>query len=158
MPSPCFLGNSQTYAQKHNPFIYFNDIRNDKNRCKNIVPLSELSTTPNFIWITPDMCHDMHDCEVKKGDDWLSQVVPPILNSPIFTQSNSLLIITWDEAEVLGSNQIPTIFIGPSVKQSYISNIKYNHYSLLHTIESTWGLNPLTANDKSAAIMSDFFK
>jgi hypothetical protein len=33
----------------------------------------------------------------------------------------------------------------------------YSHYSLLRTIEVAWGLAPLTANDASAAAMTDFF-
>ncbi len=165
MPSSCFIGNSGNYAQKHNPFIYFNNIRNNPQRCQNIVPLTNLSadlidplTSPNFIWITPNLCHDMHDCSIKVGDGWLSEQIPLILKSPSFTLSNSLLVITWDEAETIGSNQIPTIFIGPSVKQSYISQIKYDHYSLLHTIESAWDLQPLTENDKNATLMNDFFR
>jgi hypothetical protein len=39
----------------------------------------------------------------------------------------------------------------------YRSQIPYNHYSLLRTIETAWGLAPLTANDAGAAVMSDFF-
>jgi hypothetical protein len=35
--------------------------------------------------------------------------------------------------------------------------VAYNHYSLLRTVEVAWGLNPLTANDAQAAVMSDFF-
>jgi hypothetical protein len=30
-------------------------------------------------------------------------------------------------------------------------------YSLLRTIETAWGLAPLTANDAAATAMSDFF-
>jgi hypothetical protein len=33
----------------------------------------------------------------------------------------------------------------------------YNHYSLLKTIESSWGLPAMTANDTSASAMNDFF-
>ncbi len=36
MPSPCFVGNAGSYAQKHNPFIYFDDIRTNAARCANI--------------------------------------------------------------------------------------------------------------------------
>lgn len=165
MPASCFTGNSGNYAMKHNPFIYFDNIRKNPARCKNIVPYIELSkdlanlqTTPDFIWITPDMCHDMHDCSIKTGDDWLAKEIPNILNSLSFKQQNSLLVITWDEAELLGNNQIPTILIGPSVKQNFVSLTKYDHYSLLHTIEAAWGLTPLTANDKNATLMNDFFK
>src|SRR5207247_11055426 len=38
MPSPCFVRDRYPYMQKHNPFIYFNDIRTNPARCNNIVP------------------------------------------------------------------------------------------------------------------------
>jgi hypothetical protein len=43
------------------------------------------------------------------------------------------------------------------VPAGYHSQIPYNHCGLLHTIETAWGLAPLTANDAGAVLMSDFF-
>ncbi len=164
MPSSCFVGDAYPYAQKHNPFIYFNNIRNNPDRCKKIVSLDELSkdlttpiSAPNFIWITPNMCNDMHDCSISQGDTWLSQEVPQILNSSIFKLQKSLLIITWDEGES-SSNKVTTILIGSGVKQGFSSNAAYTHYSLLKTIDTAWNLSALTANDSNAESMNDFFK
>lgn len=166
MPSSCFIGDSGDYAQKHNPFIYFNDIRLNPNRCKNIVPFSQLSadlskpnTAPNFIWISPNLCHDMHNCSIQTGDTWLSQQIPQILSSKLFINQSSLFILTWDENDsvLTLNNQIPTILIGSGVKQNYKSNIYYTHYSLLHTIESSWNLPTLTNNDQQAQIINDIF-
>ncbi len=164
IPSSCFMGSSGQYAQKHNPFIYFDDIRNNKNRCKNIVPYAQLfsdfqslSTTPNFVWITPNLCNDMHNCSVSTGDTWLAKNVSDILNSPAFTKQNSLLVITWDEGEDLGNNKIPTLFIGHSVKKRFVSHTIYTHYSLLHTIENEWNLPSLTVNASQSAVISDVF-
>lgn len=43
MPSACYVGTSYPYAQKHDPFIYFNDIRTNLARCQShIVPFSGL--------------------------------------------------------------------------------------------------------------------
>ncbi len=163
MPESCFVGSDYPYAQKHNPFIYFDNIRNDKNRCLNIVPYDQLSkdlinplTAPNFIWITPDLCHDMHDCSVSVGDNWLSSNLPGILNSGIFKLQNSLLVVTFDEGEN-GDERIVTVLIGPKVRQKYVSKTQYNHYSLLKTVETSWGLPPLTTNDQNASLMSEFF-
>ncbi len=162
MPNSCFLGNSYPYAQKHNPFIYFNDIKNNTRRCNNIVSLQILdkdlkndSTTPNFVWITPNLCNDMHDCQITIGDNWLKNEVNQILSSPAFTHQSSLLFITWDEGEIL-NNHIPLIVAGSVVKHS-TSNTSYNHYSLLHTIEVIWNLPPLNNNDRNAPIISNFF-
>jgi acid phosphatase len=165
IPTPCFVGDAYPYAQKHDPFIYFNDIRTSAE-CNNIVPSSALasdlasaSTTPNYAFITPNLCDDTHDCAVATGDQWLSQNVPAILQSPAFTQQKSALFITYDEDEN-GANQVLTLVITNSavnVPGGYRSGVAYNHYSLLKTVEWAWGLAPLTANDAAAAPMADFF-
>ena len=73
MPSAGYVGDFspsssvQLYASKHNPFVLFNDIRNDPARLANVKPYTALatdlrrdSTTPDFVWISPNQCHDMH--------------------------------------------------------------------------------------------------
>ena len=165
MPNSCFVGNDGTYAQKHNPFIYFDEIRNNPQQCGNIVPYQELQkdlsskdTTPNFIWISPNLCNDMHDCSVRTGDTWLAENIPTILSSPAFTKQKSLLIITWDEGEKSSNNRVPTLFISNSVKKHFITHASYSHYSLLHTIESMWGLPPLTVSTAQSPLITDIFK
>jgi acid phosphatase len=165
MPSPCFVGDSYPYAQKHDPFIYYNDIRTNASRCQShVVPYTQLSSdlassasTPSFAWITPDMCNDMHDCSVAQGDVWLEQQVPVILGSPAFKNERSLLAITWDEDDSSQSNQVPAIFVGSDVLQNRASATAYNHYSLLHTIETALGLQTMSSNDAGAATMNDLF-
>ena len=63
MPSPCFVGDADPYAQKHDPFIYFDSIRLNPARCnKSIVPLTQLDSDlasnqlPNFSFIMPKSC------------------------------------------------------------------------------------------------------
>jgi hypothetical protein len=163
MPAPCGTSDSSTYATRHNPFIYYNDIRNDPTRCANhVVPYSSLaadlastSTTPSYAWITPDVCNDMHDCGVSVGDTWLKNNLPAILSSPAWTTQRSLLLLTWDEGTT--PNDVATLMIGPSVVPGYQSPTAYSHYSLLNTVESAWGLSPLTSNDGNATPMTDFF-
>lgn len=164
MPTSCFTGSMDEYAQKHNPFIYFDTIRNNVYRCQKIVPFANFqkdlqseNSTPNFVWITPNLCHDMHDCSVDSGDTWLSSEVPRILNSPAFTKQKSLLVITWDEGENSSNNKIPTLFIGNTVKKGYVSHVLYTHYSLLHTIEDVWNIPPETKNVSQSAVITDIF-
>lgn len=163
MPSNCYMFNAGEYATKHNPFMYYTDIVNNKARCDmHVVPFTQLAidlkttqTTPNFAFITPNLCNDMHDCSVAEGDNWLATYIPTILSSKAFTTQNSLLVITWDEGGA-SSNHIPTILIGPNVKRGYTSSVRYNHYALLHTIEAAWGMPTLSSNDKHAPLMSEF--
>ncbi len=74
MPSVGFLGDfapssaNALYASKHNPFVLFNDIRSSPTRLSHIKPYGWLSgdlnggprAVPNFVYIVPNQCHDMH--------------------------------------------------------------------------------------------------
>ena len=171
MPSPCYIGDSPDglYAQKHDPFLYYDDIRTNPTRCTtHVVPFTQFATDlsgnqlPAYAWITPNMCHDMHDCSVAAGDTWLSQVVPLILRSAAFTHGG-LLFITFDEGETNAGccndafgGQVTTLVISPLVKRGYRSTIAETHYSLLRTIEEIWGL-PLLGEARNSKAMTEYF-
>ena len=100
------------YATKHNPFMYFHSIIDDKKYCDARVvnlnhltdDLTRIDTTPNLVYITPGLCHDGHDAPCKNGeqgglisaDAFLRTWVPRIVDSPAFKQ-DGLLVITFDE-------------------------------------------------------------
>jgi phosphatidylinositol-3-phosphatase len=165
MPSPGYVGDAYPYMQKHNPFIYFNNIRENPQQAANVVPYSQLaadlasaSTTPSFGWVTPNMLDDMHDGTIAQGDAWLAGQIPLITGSQAWMTRRCLLVITWDENEGAGDNRVTTILsAGGAVPAGFQSQVAYNHYSLLRTIEAAWDLAPLTANDAQAAVMADFF-
>jgi hypothetical protein len=82
MPAPCALSDSGEYAVRHNPFVYYTDFQTT-SQCNNDVPYIQLSsdpgstaTTPNYVFITPNLIDDMHDGTIAQGDTWLSQNVP----------------------------------------------------------------------------------
>ena len=173
MPSACFVGDAPPlYRQKHNPFIYYDSIRNNPARCARIVPFSEFAsdlqanTLPDFVWITPNMCNDGHDCPVSSANAWLEQWIPQILASPAW-KDNGALFLTFDEGEKADDGgccqyatggRIATLVISPLARPGYESTVGYTHYSLLRTIESAWQLAPLghAACDCSPT-MADFF-
>lgn len=169
MPSPCFVGDYGKYAQKHDPFIYFDSIRNDPARCGRIVPFDQFqsdlqsSSLPDFVWITPDLCHDAHDCPLATGDGWLKQWVPAILGSAEWS-AGSVLFITFDEGQgdhgcckVAQGGRVATLVISPYGKPGFSSAQDYDHYALLRTIEDAWGLPPLGAA-ADIGPMTDFFQ
>ncbi|MDR3575859.1 MAG: alkaline phosphatase family protein [Anaerolineaceae bacterium] len=165
MPAACTLGNQGKYAQKHNPFVYYDDIRTNTARCqKDDVPYSQFDSDlknnqlPAFAWITPNLCNDAHDCPVATADQWLGPVVDNILNSPAFDQ-NSLLIITFDEGTTnigccglpsKAGGKIATLLVSKLVKPGFQDDTAYTHYSLLKTIETSWGLLPLLGHSADA--------
>ncbi len=164
MPSLCYITTSGSYAPKHNPFVYFDDIRNNATRCNAhdvaytalANDLKSASTTPNFAMITPNLCNDMHDCSVSTGDTWLKNNLPAILNSPACTVDKCLLVLTWDEDDSSQGNQVLTIFAGSGAKTGgATSSVSYTHFSLLRTVENIFGLPTQTANDAAASPMTD---
>src|SRR2546426_3736647 len=169
MPSNCFSENQYPYAVKHNPLVYYKDIATNASRCARDVPsgpsnqvflndLGSTATASNYMWYTPNLCHDMHDCNVTAGDTFLSGLVPQILNSTVFQTQRAALLITFDEdGGGLGSPDLYTVWAGPAVKHGFQSNVPYDHYSALRTIEANWNLAPLTANDTAAVPMNEFF-
>jgi hypothetical protein len=101
------------YAARHNPFVYFHSIIDSPTCQANDVDLSRLgqdlasaSTTPNYAFITPDLCNDGHDSPCADGqpggmaqaNSFLQGLIPQILNSPAY-RDRGLIIITFDEAE-----------------------------------------------------------
>ena len=103
MPSACFGGDaSGGYAKKHDPFMYFRSITQNDSQCQNVVPLSSMTTdlsspqAPEFVWVTPNLCDDGHDCSTETADSWLRAKLAPVLASAWFRQ-NGVVIVTWDE-------------------------------------------------------------
>jgi acid phosphatase len=159
MPVPCYMGaSSGNYAMKHNPFMYYNDIRNNTARCAaHVAPFTQFwvdmnsGQVPDFVWITPNMCNDTHDCPVGTGDAWLHSVVPAITRSAAF-RNGGALFITWDEGSsnagcCSGSwgGHVATLVIAPNATPGYRSAVAENHYGLLRTIEDGFHLGHLGA-------------
>ena len=103
------------YATRHNPFVYFHSIIDNTSLCdSHVVNLNDLpqdlrsaASTPNYAFITPDLCGDGHDatCADKSRpggfagiNQFLQQWVPMITGSPAYKQGNGLLAIIFDEA------------------------------------------------------------
>jgi acid phosphatase len=163
MPAPCTTSDSGVYVARHNPFVHYDDIVGDGARCSNgVVPSSGFgsdlaaNTLASFVWITPNLCNDMHDCSIATGDAWLQAVVPQILQSPAF--ANSVLFVVWDEGTTTagGGGHIPLIVASPMTPAGTQSTQAATHYSLLRTIEDAWGLSPL-GQSANATALSDFF-
>jgi phospholipase C len=156
MPEPCYLGSTLRYVQKHNPFIYFNPIRLDAERCaQSIVPLTQLyvdiasKSLPNFIFITPDICHSAHDCGLDQADIWLKTMMDTLVVALGATNEPYLIILTWDEGQGTHSccglseeagGRVATVLISPQVKTGFQDDTPYSHYSVLKTIAEAWGL------------------
>jgi hypothetical protein len=160
MPSPCFIGDANPYAQKHDPFLYFDSIRLNPTRCdQSIVPLTTLDSDlannqlPNFSLIMPNLCNSGHDCSAATADKWVTDMVAKLQASPVLG-INSLIIVAFDEGSDkstasccgMGSpagGQVPVVLISPTTLPEFTDNTPYSHYSLLKTILTAWNLPAL---------------
>jgi hypothetical protein len=148
------LDSPPPYALKHNPFAYYG------GACPpEVVPLTHFTDDmnrgdPRFVWITPDLCNDGHDCATTAADSWLSQMVP-IIQSQKGWKNNGVLVITWDEGSG-DDDHVLTLVIRPS-STARRSNKQYDHYSLLATIEDQLRL-PRLGRAAQATPMNDLFR
>ncbi len=173
------------YATRHNPFVYFHSIidyptceANDVDFSEMADDLKSVETTANYSFISPNLCNDGHDEPCVDGspggleqvNEWLSENVPPILNSPAYKR-HGLLMVTFDEAEAFGGEadssaccgeqpgpntpspggptpgpgggRIGAVMLSPCIRGGTTSEQDYNHYSMLASIEDNFGLGRL---------------
>jgi phosphatidylinositol-3-phosphatase len=166
------------YATRHDPFVYFHSIIDNQALCdSHVVNLDQLphdlasaSTTPNYAFITPDLCDDGHDAPCANGDPgglaqvntFLQKWVPMITGSPAFKQQNGLLIITFDEAATSdatsccgeipgpgspkpgisgpGGGDTGAVLLSPCIAPGTVTQTPYNHYTMLRSVEDIFGL------------------
>jgi hypothetical protein len=154
MPSDCDLNDASSYAVRHNPAVYYTNIRGQCARQD-----TPLGARPNlsarFTFITPNLCHDMHDCSASQGDSWLSGFVPKILSSRVYRKQATAVFITWDEGS--GDNHIPTLVLSRYTHPHTVSSKPFNHYSLLRTTEALLGIHSKLGQAATAADMRHAF-
>jgi phospholipase C len=153
------------YASKHNGFPYFAYIQQHPQELQKMVPITELQDdlqagrAPNFSFIVPDQCHDMHgsppfcidsatpgtfmdNALVTLGDTFAKNLVNEITGSSLWSKGTNAIVITWDEGN-LATSRIPAIVITNHGPRGLRDNTSYNHYSLLLTVEKAFGLGCL---------------
>jgi hypothetical protein len=163
----CPLTKTGRYAPKHNPTVYFDDVTDTNNPRSTMCitherPYSEFATdlqqqtVARYNFITPNLCHDMHDCSVQTGDTWLATEVPQILASQAYKQGG-VLFITWDEGEG-DDGPIGLLVLSPLAKGGgYANTIQYTHSSTLRTIQELFGVTPLLGDAANATDLRDLF-
>ncbi len=186
---------NQLYERKHNPFVSYLDVQTNPARMAKLVDFSQLATdlatnrVPDFSWISPDQCHDMHGrastpddpCDfsnvqdlIAAGDTFLRDTVNMIMHSRAW-RGNSAIFITWDESDFTGSGpfgfgdtsgccdanpgggHVVSLVISRQGDDARTSDVAYNHYSMLATIEDSWHLGCLgfTCDTANVQPMSD---
>jgi len=164
-PGKCFAGttyDSGLYARRHNPFISFNNIRNNATRCAKIVPATQLQkdlasthAMPMYAFYTPNNNHNGHDTSVAVAATWMKSFLPPLLKHPKFNKT--LVVVTWDEgSHKTPANKIISILRGKGVVPGKNDTRKTSHYGLLRTIEDNWSLGTQKRFDANATSFLPF--
>jgi hypothetical protein len=161
MPSPCYTGGTTgLYESDHNPFVYFSDYKslcaggNGVFSYSQTALSTDLNSTnpPDFVWISPNVCHDMHtiggSCGsngVANGDKWLSANLPMVLSSKWYA-SGGIIIITWDESDTTDTSggsygnggHVATLVIAANAHGAFTAS--GDHYATLRGIEQAYGV------------------
>ena len=120
------------YVTKHNGIVNFANLQTPAELGK-MFPLAQLSadlatgTVPNFSYIVPNECNDMHGAPpwcvdsgstgsvqqsflISEGDKFVGDVVNQITSSSMWQAGNNAIVITFDEGNTANS-QIMTIVV-----------------------------------------------
>ena len=147
------------YAKKHEPFVYFRRVLASPSRRSRVVPFTAFGRDlaagglPDYSLVVPDLCNDMHDCSVATGDRWLARFIAPLLASP--QMRGGVVFVVFDESDdsnVGGGGIVPALVVGPLVRSGARPRVVLDHYSLLRTIEDSWGLPHLGRSARARPI------
>jgi hypothetical protein len=158
------------YAAKHDPFVFFQDVSGkppssgNANCAAHHKPYTKFAadlaagTMPAYVFITPNLCNDMHGAigcpggsDITRGDTWLSNNLPPIVTYA--NAHNSVIYVIWDEGSA--NQTIPFFAIGPHVKTGQTATV-YSHSALLKSIEEQLGV-PVLATVNAATDFSGLY-
>ena len=143
------------------PFVYFEDIYSNAERCAKIVPASEFQhdldsgDLPQWWYYTPNLSNDGHDTDIDYVASYLqTEWLPRFKNSNI--TKDLAMVMTYDEDETSSiPNRVYAALIGDAIQPGPPNDTTtYSHYSLIKTVEDNWALGSLNRNDTNAAIIS----
>ena len=158
------------YARRHVPFLSFREVQ--QKWCDRVIRVDSSKSDNYFVedakkglvaysFYTPNLNHDGHDTNVQTAGTWVKKFLSD--SFPEKGRQGTLVVVTFDESGGNSDNRIYTLLLGDMVKPPNQEDPKalakrYDHYSVLRTIEDNFGLEPLTANDRKAAPITDIWK
>ena len=165
----CPIESHYPYGAKHNPFVYFKDIagdppaKNNANCAAHHKPLGALAgdltagNIANYVFITPDMCHDMHDkcnatSRIRAGDNWLKLWMPRLMSWT--NANNGVIFLIWDEGKK--TRRLPFLAIGPGVKKGFASDVVLDHRSFVRSMSEIFEMPILLAVGNVKSLKSLF--
>jgi hypothetical protein len=148
MGRPCRTSDSDVYASRHVPAVYYDSVVNSGACDQLVVDLNQLpvdlaADAVRFAFVTPDLQSDWHDGTASQLDAFLAQWIPQIVSSPGY-QRNGVVIIVADEND--SGTLVPCVVISENLRQSQLQDpTPYDHRSLCAGIQDWLGLGRLQA-------------
>ena len=132
---------------------------------------------PNFSVIVPNQCHDMHGfvsggtpiCSantaaesaflMQQGDAEVAKLVNGIKASHVWQRGRNAIVLVWDENDFSNApNRVVMLVETNYAPNGRVSSTPYDHFSLLRTLEASFGLPCLNhACDVTSKVMNDMF-
>jgi len=143
-PGHCSLvPTAQDYALRHVAPLLFADV-GQTSLCDRVTAV-EPRRLPAFLWVTPNMCNDDHDCPPPAGDRWLAAHVPAWLHQ------GARVFITYDTGNpdtTNGGGHVYAVLVGHGVPRG-VDGRTLNAYGALAGVERAFRL-PLLGGARSA--------
>ncbi len=157
MPVACDMSTAGLFAARHVPAVYYTRVRPYCRR--QVRSLGRVGTgrmhralhsghAPAFMFVTPNLCNDMHSCPVASGDKWLRTWIAMIVASRTYRHGHTAILITFDEGS--GSNVVPLVVVSRYTRPHTVSHRLLSHYSLLRASERLLGMRRYLGKARSA--------
>jgi len=153
------------YDPHLNPFAYFHSLLDLGSCALNDVPLTglqtdleEKSTTPNYSFISPNLCHVgvPGQCPgngpdgAAAADEWLSQIIPEIQDSPAY-KKDGVIIISFGQVAAgqqaksssADPKQVGMVLLSPFITGGETDSNDYTPDSLMRTTDELFGITPI---------------
>jgi phosphatidylinositol-3-phosphatase len=178
------------YAVKHDPFVYFQNIELGEEQDLSLEQVKDFDgpdglwadlqrdkDMPNFSFIVPNQCHDMHgfvsggtpicststtaesNFAIAQGDAEVQKLVEGIKASPAWSRGRNAIVLTWDENDYSNAANRVVLLVETNYAPNGRKSAKYyDHFSMLRTLEAGFGLKCLNhACDRTSKVMNELF-
>lgn len=154
---------SDLFAVKHVPILYFQKITTNSQRCENVVEASQFQidldndALPQWWYYVPNLNNDGHDTDIAFMAKYLDDQWVPRFENKTFTRDLAM-VMTFDESDTnKAHNHIYAALIGDAlqpISDGHEDTTRYDHYSLIRTVEENWDLGSLGKNDSRTSVIS----
>jgi hypothetical protein len=153
MTQPCQTGTAGAYAARHGPWPYWTN-RHERRLCRaHDLPAGTPRGGPLLTDVrrgrlpvtgelTPNFCHDGHDCPLRTADTWLAAWVPKLMSGPDYRKHRLTIVLTFDEDDGSAANRVAFVVIDPRLSHVVVRQ-RCDHYCLARWLAENAHVRPL---------------